>query len=751
MKLETLFKKFDQFAEATDAVTKMRDLVLELAVSGKLVSQNPADDPASLLLQNVRTQRSALVSGRKIKARTLEEVSAEDQPFDLPLSWRWARLGEVGYELGQKVPDRRFTYIDVGSIDSRRGCVGDDVQVLEAKDAPSRARKLVAQGTVIYSTIRPYLLNIAVIDRKLDPESIASTAFGILHPFAGMDSRYLFYWLRSPLFTAYVEGEMKGMAYPAINDEKFYAGYVPVPPSAEQKRIVAKLDELMALCDRLEAQQKERETRHTALSHAAIARFDEAPTPANLNFLFHPSYSVEPAELRKTILNLAVRGKLVAQNPDDVPAFATFKKLADCASEIEENELPAQWMLVPLGKMGEWKGGGTPSKSNAEFWAGTIPWVSPKDMKLLRISDSEDHISERAVQSSSVRLIPTGSVLMVVRGMILVRAFPVALTLRVVTINQDMKSLYPSEPEVRDFLLIALRALEPKVLSSIERSSHGTCKLRTEVLESILIPIPPLPEQHRIVAKVDQLMELVDQLEIQLATSEKTAKELLDAVVHELLHPTADVIEFPRSDSDRASQRAAIGCYAIEHLERNPSFGHTMNMKVVYMAQAHIGLPLDLKFERQAAGPWHPWIEEFDSMGQSEGWFTLTQKSIGDGRTKYEYVPKVALKQKVAEAAAVLGEHKAEFDRLLGLFANLNTEKAEIVATLFAAWNDFLIDGKTPTDDEIIREVRQNWHQSKERFAPALLQSWLAWMRSHGLVPKGHGPRTQQQLTLRLN
>lgn len=296
-----------------------------------------------------------------------------------------------------------------------------------------------------------------------------------------------------------------------------------------------------------------------------------------------------------------------------------------------------------------------------------------------------------------------------------------------------------------------LEAVRGQTVNGLAITSSGLYSLSVGKIRQIMIPLPPLAEQDRIVAKVDQLMGFVDQLEMQLAASEKTATELLDAVVHELLHPTADVIEFPRSEPDRASQRAAIGCYAISHLVRNPSFGHTMNMKVVYMAQAHIGLPLDLKFERQAAGPWHPWIEEFDTMGQSEGWFTVTQKSIGDGHTKYEYVPKAALKQKVAEAAAVLGEHRAEFDRLLGFFADMKTVDAEIVATLFAGWNDFLIDGKMPTDDEIIREVRTNWHPKKERFTPTQLGHWLRWMRDHKLVPKGNPPRTQQQFLLALS
>lgn len=160
-----------------------------------------------------------------------------------------------------------------------------------------------------------------------------------------------------------------------------------------------------------------------------------------------------------------------------------------------------------------------------------MPWVSPKDMKKFRISEAEDHISEAAIEGSSVQQIPENSLLMVVRGMILGRAFPVALTTREVTINQDMKALLPHVPETAEFLLLALRAFEPVVLASIERSSHGTCKLLTEVLHSFPIPIPPLAEQRRIVAKVDELMTLVDKLEAQQQERDKLAEAFAKACV----------------------------------------------------------------------------------------------------------------------------------------------------------------------------------------------------------------------------
>lgn len=147
MNLQTFFEKFDQFADAPDAVARMRELVLQLAVTGKLVTQDNRDEPALMLLESAEAERAKLVAAKKIKSRTTSPVESDDQPYELPSSWAWARLSDVGYELGQKVPDKRFTYIDVGGIDSNKGRISDRVEMLEPGDAPSRARKLVARGS----------------------------------------------------------------------------------------------------------------------------------------------------------------------------------------------------------------------------------------------------------------------------------------------------------------------------------------------------------------------------------------------------------------------------------------------------------------------------------------------------------------------------------------------------------------------------------------------------------------------------
>jgi type I restriction enzyme S subunit len=143
-------------------------------------------------------------------------------------------------------------------------------------------------------------------------------------------------------------------------------------------------------------------------------------------------------------------------------------------------------------------------------------------------------ITKEGVDGSSAKVIQAGSLLMVVRGMILVRDFPSAIAVCEVTINQDMKSVYPAYPDTNEYLHLALCALKAEFLNAVERSSHGTCKLLTKDLQAMPIPVPPLAEQRRIVSKVDQLMALVDELETQLAASHATAKNLLQALVTEL-------------------------------------------------------------------------------------------------------------------------------------------------------------------------------------------------------------------------
>ncbi len=293
---EDVFRNhFSAIAAGPGGVARLREMLLELAFRGKLVPQLESEQSG--------TPSKTAITG----------------PFALPSGWRWTTLRNCTKTWKQKIPDRPFTYIDVASIDNVRGRVGTDLKIIEPTDAPSRARKIVKEGTVIFSTVRPYLKNVAIIEREYQPEPIVSTAFSVLHPLENINARFLFHYLRSSPLMEYVSAEMTGMAYPAITDRKLLEAPIPVPPLAEQHRIVEKVDRLMALCDDLESrQQAERESRRrlrmaslAALEEAAAA---EAAERAWAHVAGEFGRLVDTVEdviaIRQTILRLAVWGSL---------------------------------------------------------------------------------------------------------------------------------------------------------------------------------------------------------------------------------------------------------------------------------------------------------------------------------------------------------------------------------------------------------------------------------------------------------
>lgn len=483
-------------------VKKVRGLILSLAISGKLTSK---------------------------------EVSSGDisGTFLIPLDWKWCTLSEIAAcrgsaKAGSDGIKPSDWILDMEDIDGATGTVHTRATFKERSSLSTKSA--FKPGDVLYGKLRPYLNKVVLADSP----GFCTTEIIPITPGATIEARYLQIVLRSPYFLEYVTKRSYGMKMPRLGTKDLESARIPLPPLAEQKRIIAKVDELMALCDRLEAQLKERDIKQAALAKAALAKFTEDPTPENLQLLFHPSFLIEPEDLKKIVLHLAIKGKLSTGSAKDSPASQAFQQLQKFSSTSSKERSPDRWIVVRLGHLGEWRGGGTPSKSRPDYWAGTLPWVSPKDMKVLKIADAQDHISPAAVEGSSVRLIPSGSLLMVVRGMILARCFPVAVTTREVTINQDMKALTPHYPEMKDYILIALRSLEKTVLDCIEHSTHGTCKLQTEPLQNTLIPIPPPEEQKRIVEKTEQLLSLIDQLEAKIEASRTTGEKLLEAMVAEL-------------------------------------------------------------------------------------------------------------------------------------------------------------------------------------------------------------------------
>lgn len=258
-KIEELMPLVERYGKAQQALdqlneslpARLRQSILQEAIQGRLVPQDPKEEPASELLKRIRKEKEQLVKEGKLKKKDLESKPIEEDEisFEIPESWEWVRLKDAVYNNGQKVPDKRFSYIDIGSIDNKRQRLNEKENIIEAKDAPSRARRIVKKDDIVYSTVRPYLHNVAIVDKEFSEEPIASTGFAVFSCFNGVYNKFLFYYLLSPEFDKYAnDGDnAKGVAYPAINDEKLYKAIIPLPPLSEQKRIVAKVEELFGV------------------------------------------------------------------------------------------------------------------------------------------------------------------------------------------------------------------------------------------------------------------------------------------------------------------------------------------------------------------------------------------------------------------------------------------------------------------------------------------------------------------------
>jgi type I restriction enzyme S subunit len=536
-------------------IKKLRELILELAVRGKLVAQVANDEPASVLLERIVQEKAQLVKEGKIKKpKSLPDITEDEKPFELPSGWEWCRIQEIGHDLGQKQPEGTFSYIDVGSIDKVYGLV-ESPTILEGKDAPSRARKIVTEGTVIYSTVRPYLLNIAIIDKTFSYEPIASTAFAIIHPLNGIVGNYVYRYLRSTPFVRYVESVQTGVAYPAINDKQFQMGIISVPPTTEQHRIVAKVDELMALCDQLEAQTESSLDAHktlvtvlldTLVNSQNAEELAENWTRISVHFdtLFTTEQSID--QLKQTILQLAVMGKLVEQSPNDEPASVLLERIAAEKEQFIKDKkyqksskrkskdktinYPQGWECVQTGEVCP---SIVPNRDRPKTFTGNIPWVTlpafPNNGLYLDHSKVELNLSMSEVNQYSARLIPESSVLMSCVG----RFGLTAINLEPVTSNQQVHAFIVLKGLLPEFLSIVIK-VEGKTLESVATSTTIAYLNKTNC-ESIQFGLPPLEEQHRIVAKVDELMAICDQLKARLSDAQSTQLNLADALVEQAL------------------------------------------------------------------------------------------------------------------------------------------------------------------------------------------------------------------------
>jgi type I restriction enzyme S subunit len=568
MNPDWLLSHFNDISEVPDAVPRLRRFILDLAVRGKLVEQDPKDEPASTLVKQIslRARRQANPDSPRNGYTPMPPYNGVT--FRLPASWEWLRLDVAAEKIsdGEHLSPQKTKFgmpLLTAKHVLERGVSMLDPQYVSQEDGLRfRERCDPRTGDVLICS-RGTIGRCCVVDTQVVFCLMGSVILFRPHP--ELNSHYLNYFLKSEDGQLFVRGITKGMAVNALYLKDIKLCPVPLPPLPEQHRIVAKVDELMALCDELEAAQQKRERRRDRLVAALLnglnngdggsearnrSEFEES---ARFYFNHLPRLTIRPEDiqqLRQAILNLAVRGQLVPQDPNDEPASELLKRIQaekvrlvkegrirrqEYVSQIEDEEMPFQnpsgWLWARLANISRRIHYGYTASANQSI----------KGVRLLRITDIQNNsvdwasvpgceVSAREIEQYKLE---QGDILIARTGgtigkTFLVRQIPVTAVFASYLIRvQGSSEIYDQ------YLKLFLES--PVYWKQLQVGARGGAQpnVNGQTLGKMLVSVPPLAEQHRIVARVHELMALCDEMDSRLSTTVTTRRQLLEATLNE--------------------------------------------------------------------------------------------------------------------------------------------------------------------------------------------------------------------------
>jgi len=523
-------------------VQKLRELILELAVRGKLVPQDPADEPASELLKKVAAEKSKLIKSKVIR-KTKEPMAYDGGISPIPDSWIYTLLYDVG-EIGPRIDapdDTEASFVPMPLISEFYGVqVQSEARLWrEIKSGFTH----FAEGDVALAKITPCFQNTkscVMVDLK-NGIGAGTTELHVFRPIGEfVCPEYVLLFLKSPAFIREGIPKMTGSAGQKRITRDYFAGKpFPLPPTEEQHRIVAKVEELMALCDKLEQEQAESGEAHQQLVETLLGTLTQAENNDELEAAwqrmadhFDTLFTTEASmgQFKQTILQLAVMGKLVPQDPTDEPASELLNRKTKMKVKYTPFGIPRSWdwarvdefAETRLGKMlDKAKNKGTPLRYLRNI---NVRWFDfdLSDVKEMCFEDSE-------LETFSLK---SGDVLICEGG------YPG----RAAVWDERESNIYfqkaihrvrfQNKVDPNYFVYVLRESAESGRLSSYFTGA-GIQHFTGKGLKSFLVPLPPLTEQKRIVVKIDGLMAICDSLKESLQEAQVTQVQLADAIVEQ--------------------------------------------------------------------------------------------------------------------------------------------------------------------------------------------------------------------------
>lgn len=469
---------------------KLKQLVLDLAIHGKLVPQDPNDEPASVLLERIKAEKSKTSKGKKT---TNPSDNFDDVPFEVPEGWCWCKLSDIADIGTGSTPATTNKSYYGGSIawitsgSTKENYINSPISFITDLALKETNCQVYPIGTLIMAMYGEGKTRGQISELSIN--AATNQACAAIQLFDNSLKNYVKAYLMGNYWTLREMAE--GGLQPNLNLKKISSYFIPLPPLSEQKRIVAEIEKWFVIIDELEENA-------TGLKK-----------------------SVEQA--KRKVLDLAIHGKLVEQDPNDEPASVLLERIVEThgraskrtktKSSIPSDNLdevpfvvPEGWCWTRLGKIGKWQSGSTPSRSNKRFYGGDIPWLKTGDLNDGFVTEIPEYITEEALNNTSVKLNPTDSVLIAMYGATIgkvgILTFPA-------TTNQACCAC--SEYCVNKMYLFYFLIQERE--NFISKAGGGAQpNISKEIIVDTLIPLPPLSEQKRIVRKIEEVFGELDRI-----------------------------------------------------------------------------------------------------------------------------------------------------------------------------------------------------------------------------------------------
>lgn len=540
-----------------EGIARLRELILGLAVRGKLVSQNPSDEPVSVLLEKINAERERLISEGKLKRQNPSmPISDEDKPFEIPNGWKYARFGNVGFNRdAERIPlsvdDRSLRkgeydyYGASGVIDKIDNYLFDKPLLLIGEDGAN----LINRSTPIAFIAKgKYWVNNHA--HVIDGLTVEMLSFLCLH-------------INAISLEAYVTGT----AQPKMNQAKMNSIVLAIPPLAEQHRIVAKVDELMALCDELEQQETNHLKSHQLLVETLLGTLTQAKDAAEFQVawatlaqhfddLFITEDSID--QLKQTILQLAVMGKLVKQDPNDEPASVLLERIKKEKERLVEEgkikkekplpqianneipfELPDGWAWERLANLTE-----IITKGSSPKWQGIsytenesdVLFITSENVGSYKLLLNERKFVEPKFNEIEPRsILRKGDFLMNIVGGSIGRTAVYDIE-DIANINQAVCLIRAVSGFMNESYLLHFFNSEICISYMFDKQvDNARANLSMGNISNFVIPIPPILEQTRIVAMVNELFALCDGLKERIGESQKVVNLMADSILEQVV------------------------------------------------------------------------------------------------------------------------------------------------------------------------------------------------------------------------